>query len=63
MKSPIKDAKEEFVDSFIEAGFIIAYELDNAISQAKKAQNQILGKERTIILEPDRRTDESDEAG
>lgn len=55
----VENALEEGWDSFMEAGFIIAYELDTAFSQAKQSQAAALGKQRTVILNPDARTDET----
>lgn len=45
---------EESWDSFTEAGFIIAAELDNAYAQAKRAQEVSKGKRRHVRLIPDR---------
>lgn len=45
-------------DTFVEAGFIIAYELDSALSQTRFSQNEILGRERAVLLQPDVRGDE-----
>lgn len=41
---------EEAWDSFIEAGFVVASEIDNAYSQAKQASQQALGSERSADL-------------
>lgn len=41
---------EEAWDSFIEAGFVVANEIDNAYSQAKQASTQALGTERSAEL-------------
>lgn len=54
----VENMLEEGWDSFVEAGFIIAYELDNAFSQTRASSNAALGKERAVILTPDVRTDE-----
>jgi hypothetical protein len=49
---------EESWDSFAEAGMIIAYEIDAAYAQAKRAQENNQGKRRTVRLTPDRRRKE-----
>lgn len=46
---------EEAWESFVETGFIIAGEIDNAYSQQKLQNQQMLGPERTVVIEPDRR--------
>lgn len=46
---------EEAWDSFSEAGYIIAYELDSAYAQAKRANENNQGKRRTVRLTPDKR--------
>lgn len=51
-------AADEFGDAFIEAGFIVAAEIDNAYEQARAATDQSLGQTRVIELQPDRRNDE-----
>ena len=48
----VEEAVDEFFDSFIEAGFIVASELDQALAAAKAAQPK--NPERGIILYPDR---------
>lgn len=51
---------EESWDGFTEAGMIVAYELDSAYAQAKRAQENTRGKKRVVRLVPDkRRQDES----
>lgn len=45
---------DESWDSFCEAGFVVAHEIDNAYAQHKASQQQILGPERTIEIIPDR---------
>lgn len=45
---------EESYDSFLEAGAIVAYEIDAAYEQAKRAQENTQGKRRTVRLTPDR---------
>lgn len=54
----VENMLEEGWDSFVESGFIIAYELDNAFSQSRASQNASLGKERSVILTPDVRANE-----
>lgn len=55
----IESALDEGFDSFIEAGFIIANELDTAYSNAKRAHEASgIGPERRVLLYPDRRTQE-----
>ncbi len=46
---------EESWDGFTEAGMIVAYELDSAYAQAKRAQENAKGKRRTVTLTPDKR--------
>ena len=46
---------EEAWDSFSEAGYIIASELDSAYAQAKRANEQSKGKRRIVRLTPDKR--------
>jgi hypothetical protein len=46
---------EESWDSFSEAGMIVAYEIDAAYAQAKRAQENTKGKKRTVRLTPDKR--------
>ncbi|MEO0537681.1 MAG: hypothetical protein AAF215_27940 [Cyanobacteria bacterium P01_A01_bin.123] len=59
LRAFVESAFDEGFDSFIEAGFIIANELDSAYSSAKAAQETSgLGPERKVLLYPDRRTDE-----
>ena len=48
----VEEAVDEFFDSFIEAGFIVASELDQALAAAKAAQPK--NPERGVILYPDR---------
>jgi hypothetical protein len=53
----LKEFLEEFFDeawdSFTEAGFVVAQEIDNAYAQNKEANKKILGAERTIEITPD----------
>lgn len=50
---------EESWDSFAEAGMIVAYEIDAAYAQAKRAQETTTGKKRTVRLTPDKRRNET----
>ncbi|HEY9657740.1 MAG TPA: hypothetical protein V6C65_04685, partial [Allocoleopsis sp.] len=49
---------EESWDSFVESGFIIAQEIDDAFTQAKINKQAQLGKERSVELVPDQRVEE-----
>lgn len=51
-------AVEEAFDSFMEAGFIVAAELDVQIASAKAANKTVLGPERSVEIKPDRDVDE-----
>lgn len=51
---------EEFQDSCIEAGFIIAGAADSYFAQQKMANASIFGSERTIEIEPIRTQDDED---
>lgn len=51
-KEFIEELTDEFFDSFVEAGYIFAYELDAQIAAARAAQSG--GAERTIVLTPDK---------
>lgn len=46
----VENLLEESWDSFIEAGFVVANEIDNAYSQAKQASSSSLGTERSVEL-------------
>ncbi len=46
---------EESWDGFTEAGMIVAYELDSAYAQAKRAQENAKGKRCTVRITPDNR--------
>lgn len=48
----IEELTDEFFDSFVESGYIFAYELDSQIAAARAAQQG--GVERTIVLTPDK---------
>lgn len=54
----VQNLLDEGWETFIEAGFIIAYELDTALTQTRQAQNDVLGQERAVVLQPDIRGDE-----
>jgi hypothetical protein len=49
---------EESWDSFTEAGMIVAYEIDAAYAQAKRATENNQGKRRVVRLTPDKRKKE-----
>lgn len=52
----VENAADEFFDSLVEGGFIVAQQLDEAILQARAGTNQALGDERTVIITPDRQS-------
>lgn len=58
LKAFLENAFEEAWDSFIEAGFVIAEELDKAFADAKAGSQQALGKNRIIKITPDKRKKE-----
>lgn len=49
---------DEAWDSFTEAGFIVAQQIDEAFSQHKASQKELLGPERTIEIIPDREAED-----
>jgi hypothetical protein len=49
---------EESWDSFTEAGFIVAMEIDNAYAQAKQQSKFMLGEERSVTITPDKEAKE-----
>lgn len=49
---------DEAWDSFTEAGFVVAQEIDSAYAQNKAAQKAILGVERSIEIIPDREAED-----
>jgi len=53
-----EELADEFFDSFIESGFVVAQSLDQAIAEAKKAQAEAKGPQRTVLIKPDKRTPE-----
>lgn len=57
VKAFLEELLEETWDSFTEAGFVIAHEIDQAYAQQKAQQQRELGPERTITLEPDNRVE------
>ncbi|WNZ24841.1 hypothetical protein HJG54_19640 [Leptolyngbya sp. NK1-12] len=52
----IESLTDEFFDSFVESGYIFAYELDAQIAAARAAQSR--GVERTVVLTPDKEAKE-----
>lgn len=53
-KAFTEQAIEEGIEAFIEAGFIVASEIDNAYAQSKLQAKDALGTERSVILLPDK---------
>jgi hypothetical protein len=49
---------DESWDSFTEAGFIVAQEIDAAFAQNKASQKELLGPERSIEIIPDREAED-----
>jgi hypothetical protein len=49
---------DESWDSFAEAGFVVAAEIDSAYAQNKAAQKAVLGVERSIEIIPDREAED-----
>lgn len=47
----VESASDEFFDAFMEAGFLLAYELDSQLAQQRLSKIQ---NERTIIVQPNR---------
>jgi hypothetical protein len=54
----VRSAISEGFEAFIEGGYVIAYELENAYQAAKLANQNQLGTDRAIRLEPDNRIEE-----
>ncbi|MBL1179443.1 hypothetical protein [Pantanalinema sp. GBBB05] len=54
LKAFTEQAIEEGIESFIEAGFIIAAEIDNAYAQSKLQAKDALGTERSVVILPDK---------
>lgn len=50
----VEEAYEEFLDSCVEAGFLVAGGLDSWILQRQMQTNQIVGQQRVVELTPDR---------
>jgi len=55
LRSFVDSASDAFEDGFWEGGMIVAYELDSAYAQAKRAQEASKGKKRTVRLIPDKK--------
>lgn len=54
----VESAVDEFADAFMEGGFIIATEIDNAYAQHRIANQAMLGTERTVKVVPDTNADD-----
>ncbi|OLP18082.1 hypothetical protein BST81_13740 [Leptolyngbya sp. 'hensonii'] len=54
----VQGLTSESFESFIEGGYVVAYELENAYEQAKLARQTSRGGEKEIILVPDREVPE-----
>jgi hypothetical protein len=54
----VEEFFDESWDSFTEAGFIVAQEIDSAFAQHKAAQKDLLGPERSIEIIPDREAED-----
>ncbi|MBE9179112.1 hypothetical protein IQ268_11120 [Oculatella sp. LEGE 06141] len=54
----IENLLEESWDSFMESGFIIAQELDEAFQQTRVVQKEQFGPDKTLEIKPDVRSDE-----
>lgn len=53
-KAFTEQAIEEGIEAFIEAGFIVASEIDNAYAQSKLQAKDALGTERSVVILPDK---------
>lgn len=53
-KAFIENFLEEAWDSFVESGFIVAHQLDEAYQQSRLAQDESLGQERSVEIALDR---------
>ncbi len=53
VKAFLEEFFDEAWDGFTEAGFVIAHEIDEAYSQHKASQKELLGPDRTIEIVPD----------
>lgn len=49
---------DEAWDSFVEGGFVVAQELDEAIAQSRAGALQAMGEQRTVLVTPNRDTPE-----
>lgn len=58
LQQPAETFLEEFGESFLEGGFVLAQALDNAYHMSKLAMQDVRGPERTVIFKPDERNDE-----
>lgn len=55
IKTFVENLLEESWDSFTEAGFVIAAEIDNAYQQNKLGNDRQMGTERSLVVMPDSR--------
>lgn len=55
----VEEFLDESWDSFTEAGFVIAREIDDALQQFKVGDKAVSGTPRSVVLEPDKRAEES----
>lgn len=58
LRAFVENALDEGWDSFMEAGFVIAQEIDDAYQQNRVAVSKALGAEKTVIVQPDVRNDD-----
>jgi hypothetical protein len=58
LKAFVEEALEEGYETFIEGGSIVAQKLDEAIFMYESAVQQAQGPERSIVIQPDRNSDE-----
>lgn len=54
VKAFVEELLEESWDSFTEAGFVVAQQIDDAYAQQKLQNDKTFGEERSVILEPNR---------
>jgi hypothetical protein len=58
LKNFLEELGDEAWDSFCEAGFVVAQEIDSAFAQNKASQKEMLGPERSIEIIPDREAED-----
>jgi hypothetical protein len=59
VKAFVESFTEELFDSFVEAGFVVAAELDNVVTQARMANAQALGSQRSVEVVLDNTADDA----